>query len=138
MRRKVLVVDDDKVTVALVKFGLKEQDFQVVVAYNGMDGLQLIKEENPDLVILDISMPQMDGYDFVSQLRRLKGFENIPIIVLTASQNLQDVFSLEGIQGYFVKPVHLVTLMARVKKCLGMNDDQGDNEPPQNVRRFKC
>jgi DNA-binding response OmpR family regulator len=133
-----LVVDDDKVTVALVKFGLKEQGFEVIVGYDGEEGLGLVKEENPDLVILDISMPKMNGYDFISQLRQLRGFENTPVIVLTASQNLKDVFNLEGIQGYFVKPVHLVTLTARVKKCLGIKEGKGDDEPPRNVRRFKC
>ncbi len=121
MPHKILVVDDDKINVTLVKFGFAEQNYEVVVAYDGDEGLKVLEKEKPDLVVLDIQMPHMNGYEFVGELKNKPGFEKTPVIMLTASENMEDIFRVEGIKAYFVKPVNLTGLINKVKECLGPN-----------------
>lgn len=121
MSHKVLVIDDDKINATLVKFGLAEQHYKVFVAHDGQEGLDLVKKETPDLIILDVQMPRMNGYEFMRELKSFPGLSQTPVLMLTASEYLEPLFKIEGIKGYFVKPVNLPGLIRKVKECLGPN-----------------
>lgn len=123
MAHKILLIDDDKINIALVKFGLAEKGYNVIVAYDGKEGLELFNQEKPDLIILDVMMPKMSGYEFMEELRSIQGFEIIPVLMLTANENLEDVFRLEKVKGYFVKPVVFLEIFNKIVECLGPNPD---------------
>ena len=121
MPHKILVIDDDKINVALVKFGLAEQGYDVVFANDGTDGFKQLKHEKPDLIVLDIQMPKMSGYEFVNEVKSMDGYNTIPIIMLTANETMEDIFRIEGVKAYFLKPVNLSGLVTKIKECLGPN-----------------
>ncbi|MFT5386974.1 MAG: DNA-binding response OmpR family regulator [Lysobacterales bacterium] len=121
MAHKILVVDDDRVNTALVKFGLAERQYEVVVAPDGDVGLELMQEHNPDLIILDVHMPIMNGYEFMTELKSMPDYSKKPVIMLTANETMEDVFKVEGIAKYFVKPININELINAVVECLGEN-----------------
>src|SRR3989344_8909993 len=117
----ILVVDDDAALLEALETTLKAEQFQVTTARNGKEGLKKIKENKPDLVLLDIVMPQMDGITMMHKLQDNPGTKNIPIIFLT---NLSDVDTIskvirEGIFDYLVKSEWDINdLVSLVKKRL--------------------
>lgn len=117
MTKTVLVVDDEKRLVALVESYLSQEGYRVLTAYNGREALQAARRENPDLIILDLMMPEMDGHEFIEVYRRER---STPIILLTARVEEQEqVISLElGADDYVTKPFRPRALMARVKAVL--------------------
>lgn len=90
MSKKVLIVDDDPATVDLVEQWLTRQGHQVSKAFDGLDALVFIRREKPDLVVLDIMMPEINGYDVCYYLRFNKDFDNLPILLMTARQEELD------------------------------------------------
>lgn len=121
MPHKILLIDDDRLNIALVKFALAEQRYEVMIAPDGLDGLKKYNETKPDLIVLDIQMPKMNGYEFMTELRHISPGDHVPVIMLTASETLEDVFRMEGVKGYFVKPVDLPKLIEKIKQLLGPN-----------------
>ena len=119
MSKTVLVVDDDRLNTTLVKFALKEARYSVVTAIDGREALEAVRNARPDLIILDIQMPQMSGFEFMNELKSLPSGGDIPVIMLTANENMQDIFFSEGVKGYFVKPVDTVALLSKVKAVVG-------------------
>jgi DNA-binding response OmpR family regulator len=117
MGEKVLVIDDDEATVWLVATLLKHHGFDVIEAVTAEDGLKRAKEERPDLVLLDIMMPYMDGWEVC---RRLREVSEMPIIFLTAKSSVNDVvFGLGlGADDYVIKPFDNQELVARVRAHL--------------------
>jgi CheY-like chemotaxis protein len=117
--------------VSLIETYLNQSGFRVVSALNGLDGLSVARRENPDLIILDIMMPEMDGYEFM-RLYRME--RNTPIILLTARvEDEEKVVGLElGADDYVTKPFRPRELMARVKSVLRRS---GDKEPKTKILR---
>jgi DNA-binding response OmpR family regulator len=117
MPQTILVVDDEKRLVSLVESYLTQEGYRVVTAYNGKEALAVAKKENPDLIILDIMMPEMNGYDF---MRIHRAEHDTPIIMLTAKVEDDDkIIGLElGADDYVVKPFKPRELMARVRNVL--------------------
>lgn len=111
---KVLVVDDEKAIVDILEFNLKKDGYEVVCAYDGLDALDKFSKENPDLILLDIMMPKLDGIDTCKKIRETS---NVPIIMLTArAEEVDKVLGLElGADDYVTKPFSVRELMARVK-----------------------
>jgi CheY-like chemotaxis protein len=120
MPKKILIVDDDRVNTTLIRFSLKEQRYEVECAEDGVQALDAVKRWQPDLVVLDVQMPRMSGFEFMNELKTFPG-NNIPVIMLTANDNMQDIFFAEGVKGYFVKPVDPVKLEAKIRSCLGLD-----------------
>lgn len=89
-----------------------------MTAADGLEGLKKVKAEKPDLILLDILMPRMDGFTFLLELRKDEKAHNIPVIVLTAKEMMQDLFKMEGISDYLVKPFEAEDLLARVQKYI--------------------
>lgn len=115
MPRTVLIVDDEKSIVDILKFNLEKSDYMTICAYDGREGLRLAKEKNPDLILLDVMLPFIDGFEVCKTLRS-EG-NNIPIIMITAREEETDkVFGLElGADDYITKPFSIRELLARVK-----------------------
>ena len=115
MSRKVLIVDDEKAIVDILDFNLKKEEYETVRAYDGQDALHMAVEENPDLILLDVMLPKMDGFEVCRRLREMGN--NVPIIMITAREEETDkVFGLElGADDYITKPFSMRELLARVK-----------------------
>jgi DNA-binding response OmpR family regulator len=129
MSKTVLVVDDERRLVSLVQTYLEQEGYRVLSAFDGREALSLARAQAPDLIILDLMMPEMDGYEFIEAYRRER---TTPIIVLTARVEEQDqVMGLElGADDYVTKPFRPRELMARVRAALRR---AGQVEPPARV-----
>jgi DNA-binding response OmpR family regulator len=113
--KKILIVEDEKDMVTGLKFNLEARDYTVIVAYDGETGYQKALSEKPDLVILDIMLPKLNGYQVCKSLK--KEIPDLPIIMLTAkSQEVEIVTGLElGADDYITKPFSVLELLARIK-----------------------
>lgn len=120
MSEKILIVDDDLDTLRLVGLMLQRQGYQISAATNGQQGLDKAFEEDPDLILLDVMMPDMDGYEVTRRLRQNPATANTPILMFTAKTQLDDkVIGFEvGANDYLTKPTHPSELQARVKMLL--------------------
>jgi len=116
MAKKILVVDDQKELVDAMKMRFEHDGYEVIEAYNGEECLKKAKEGLPDLIIMDIAMPQMDGYEAVREIRRDEAIKDIPIFMLTGKDQMEDIFRIEGVQEYIVKPFEYEELSGMIKK----------------------
>jgi len=122
---KILLVDDDKGVVEVIKNVLVGQNYEVITAYDGEEGLKKVKNDNPDLIVLDIRMPSMNGYEFIRTLREERNNAEqpmLPVIIITAKEKMEEVFKLEGAKGYLVKPIDPALLTKKIKECLAADD----------------
>ncbi len=119
--KKILIVDDEQDIVESLKFVLEASDFVCYCAYNGEDGLKLAKELVPDLIILDVMMPKINGYKISRLLKYDNKYKNIPIIMITARSQEEDKLIGEetGADEYITKPFDLNEVVNKVKKYLG-------------------
>ena len=118
---KILVIDDDQNVQRLLRVTLKQEGFEVVVAGDGGEGLRLWEAESPALILLDVNLPMLDGYQVATKIRETEGTgSHIPIIMLTAEKDVtQKVRGLRaGADDYLVKPFHQAELLARMKSLL--------------------
>jgi DNA-binding response OmpR family regulator len=130
MGKKVLLIDDDSELAGIVKIVLHPVDITLFQAHSGVDGLRKSYEIHPDLIILDIMMPGMDGFEVCTRLRELT---SVPILMLTARTGESDVlraFSL-GVDDFVKKPFNKNELEARVRALLRRSNDKGAVEPSQ-------
>ena len=120
MAQKILVVDDELDSVKLIGIMLQRQGYEIVAAQSGAQALVKAETENPDLVILDIMMPDIDGYEVCRQLRTNPATANLPIIMFTAKTLVGDKVTgfQAGADDYLTKPVHPAELASRVKAVL--------------------
>lgn len=119
-RYKILIVDDEMDTLLPLKRSLQVEDYNIISASNGYEAIDKAKTEIPDLVLLDLMMPEMDGYEVCARLKKDARTKNIPIIMLTARDAVRDkVKGLDiGADDYVTKPFNLNELKARIKTAL--------------------
>lgn len=120
MPKKILIVDDDVDTLRLVGMMLESEGFEIMAAKSGQRAIVIAHKENPDLIILDIMMPELDGYAVTSQLRRDQATRSIPILIFTAKTGMDDkMLGLElGADGYLTKPISTRELLKNVNSLL--------------------
>ena len=116
--KKILVADDEQQLALALKIRLQSRGFQVVTASDGRQALELIAQEKPDLVILDVVMPVMDGYFCLREINQRFGRTKIPVIILTARDRMKELFDLEGVEDYVVKPFDHDDLLIRIDRVL--------------------
>ena len=117
---KILVIDDDTAINELVKINLELQGYKVLQAYNGVEGFALAKQEQPALIILDVMMPEVDGYTVAQRIRQCAEIAETPIIMLTALSELDNKvegFNL-GVDDYLTKPFEIEELIVRTRALL--------------------
>jgi diguanylate cyclase (GGDEF)-like protein len=116
----VLIADDSLVVRAVVRTGLEDEGYRVIEAVDGLTALEECRQEPPDVILLDIEMPGLDGYQVLSELKRDPGLENIPVVFLTSRSGTEDVVA--GLRGgahdYLKKPFEPVELLARVGSAI--------------------
>ena len=125
--QRILVVDDDRNICELIRLYLEKEGFTVALAYDGQAALTQFKESTPSVVLLDVMLPKMDGFQVCREIRRIS---NIPIIMLTAKgETFDQVLGLDlGADDYMVKPFDNKELVARIKAVLRRYDPKGDAE----------
>ncbi|RCX17406.1 two-component system response regulator MprA [Fontibacillus phaseoli] len=128
MRSTILVIDDDEKITSMLRRGLAFEGYDVHTALNGAEGLSRVITENPDLIILDVMMPQIDGFEVCRRLR--EGGSKVPVLMLTAKDEVENrVKGLDtGADDYLVKPFALEELLARVRALLRRKEPAGETE----------
>ena len=120
MREKILIVEDERDIVRMLEYNLKKEGFRVVSASDGREALRRAEREHPDIIILDLMLPEIDGLEVCKTLKQSSGTADIPIIMLTAkAQETDKIVGLElGADDYITKPFSIRELTARVKAVL--------------------
>ncbi|MEX0608716.1 MAG: response regulator transcription factor [Balneolaceae bacterium] len=128
-KQTILVVDDEKDLLDLIEYNLKKEGFAVLKAENGEEGIKIAKEHKPDLVLLDIMMPKMDGLEAVEIMRQDDDLRSIPIIFLTArGDEKTEVEGLnKGGDDYITKPISTTKLISRIKAVMRRFDEPEDS-----------
>ncbi|PID57389.1 hypothetical protein CSB45_07650 [candidate division KSB3 bacterium] len=118
--QRILIADDDEKVLDLLQSSLQKSGYEVALATNGVDALELAKKENPDLILADVAMPEMDGFELCRHVRENSAIEHIPYIFLTAKSELHDkVKGLNlGADDYISKPFHITEVTARINAIL--------------------
>ena len=115
--KKILVADDEQQLALAIQIRLQSKGYTVVTASDGRQALELAATERPDLIILDVLMPVMDGYSCLRELNTRFGRGKIPVIILTARDRMKDLFELEGIEDYVIKPFDHEDLIVRIDRA---------------------
>ncbi|TDT61845.1 response regulator transcription factor [Fonticella tunisiensis] len=120
---KILIIDDEFHIVELLKYNLESNGYKVFYALSGKEGLEMALEKKPDLILLDIMLPEMDGFDVCKEIKKNESVENTPIIMLTAKgEEFDKILGLElGADDYITKPFSVRELLARIKAVLRRN-----------------
>lgn len=130
MGNKVLVVDDEKLIVKGIKYSLEQDEMKVDCAYDGEEALRLAGENQYDIILLDVMLPALDGFEV---LKRIREFSSVPIIMLTAKgDDMDKILGLEyGADDYITKPFNILEVKARIKAIIRRS---GKNNPVENTR----
>jgi CheY-like chemotaxis protein len=114
-----MVIDDEKDVVELIKFLLEKDGHTIFTAHNGREGLEAVNKSHPELILLDVMMPEMDGYSVQTALLQNSDTKDIPIIILTAKGQMKDVFALApNVKAYMEKPFDPKALRAKIQECV--------------------
>jgi DNA-binding response OmpR family regulator len=123
MEKKILVIEDDPATLRLVDYSLRHEGYQVITASNGLEGIRKVHNEAPDLVILDVMLPGMDGFEICHRLKSEPATAQMPIMMFSAkAQEIDKNTGLKvGADDYLTKPVAPAEIVSRVQKLLTRN-----------------
>lgn len=138
MDKSILVVDDEKLIVKGIKFSLEQEGMKVDVAYDGEEALRLAKENDYNLILLDVMLPKIDG---LSACQLIREFSNVPIIMVTAKgEDMDKIMGLEyGADDYITKPFNILELKARIKAILRRSVKKVEPQPVvnKNILKFR-
>lgn len=119
MAKMILVVDDEPVMVEITKRKLQDQGYEIVTAGDGEEALAQMAKKIPDLILLDVEMPKMNGYTFVMEKSKNPTYKPVPVVVLTAHEEVEPLFKRHGVRGYLLKPMNIQQLLDKVKEVIG-------------------
>lgn len=120
MKKHILLVDDTKTVLMSEKMMLGSKDYDITIAVNGMDALEKMDERRPDLILLDIMMPEMNGIEFCRRVKSNPKTSDIPVIMVTTkgeADKVEEAFSA-GCNDYMTKPIHKLQLLTKVRNFL--------------------
>ncbi|MEE8360403.1 MAG: response regulator [Candidatus Omnitrophota bacterium] len=119
-KKRILLIDDEDAFLDMVKMRLEANDYEVITANDGEAGLELARKERPDLIILDLMLPKMDGYRVCALLKKDTRYSSIPILMFTAKAQQEDMKIGEeaGANGYITKPFEPKTLLGKIHEFL--------------------
>ncbi len=139
MAARVLVVDDDPMVTRLVRINLELEHFEVEEAWDGKTAMRMMHEDPPDLLVLDIMMPQMDGWEILRMIRSDDDLKELPVVVLTAKVQDEDIARgwRMGADGYIVKPFNPVILGDALRKVLEATAEERRARREEAVERYK-
>lgn len=137
MAKKILVVDDERHIVRLVEVNLTRAGYEVVTAYDGVEALEKMEEEQPDMVVLDVMMPRMDGFEVLKHLQAEAKYKDIPVIMLTAKAQDADIFKgwQSGVSSYLTKPFNPKELLVFVQRIFQSMEDVDSRGPDDEGSR---
>ena len=138
MVKKILVVDDDRDIVKVVQINLEHAGYEVVTAYDGVEALEKVESDRPDMVITDDRMPRMDGFELVKKLQEDDRFRDIPVIMLADGNQDADIFkgwSL-GVSGYYTKPFHPIEILVATERIFQSLESLKKPPPPDDSDKF--
>lgn len=127
--KKILVVDDEKHIVRLVQVNLERRGYQVITAYDGLECLEKVKKEKPDLIILDVMMPRLDGFETLKRLKADPETRDIPVVMLTARAQDKDVLTgyTLGTDLYLTKPFSPIELLTMVQRIFQSQEEEEED-----------
>ena len=133
---KILVVDDEMLLVKGIRFNLQNEGYEVITGSNGLEAVSMVRQENPDLVVLDVMMPEMDGLTACSKIRE---FSDVPIIMLTAkTDDMDKLLGFDhGVDDYLTKPFNILELKARIRALLRRASKHTAAEPEKPVNTLQ-
>jgi DNA-binding response OmpR family regulator len=117
--KTILIVDDEELVVDITKRKLAQEGYLALGAKDGEEALQALREGLVDLILLDVEMPRMNGYSFLTERKKIPNAENIPVIVLTAYDSMEPIFRRNNVSAYLNKPLRFQDVLARVKDVIG-------------------
>jgi len=138
MAKTILVVDDERHIVRLVQVNLERAGYEVVIAYDGVEAIETVQAKVPDMIILDVMMPRMDGFETLKKLRADDKSKEIPVIMLTAKAQDADIFKgwSSGVDSYLTKPFNpreLLAFVDRIFQSLEHPPDDYDDQTTYEV-----
>ena len=136
MARKVLVVDDEKLIVKGIRFSLEQEGMEVDCAYDGQEAFDLASQNQYDIILLDVMLPKMTGFEVCQQIRE---FSNVPIIMLTAKgDDMDKILGLDyGADDYITKPFNILEVKARIKAIIRRSEVKKPTVPETNELSFE-
>lgn len=129
---KILVVDDEELLVKGIKFNLQNEGYEVITAFNGEDAIDLARKADPELIVLDVMMPRVDGLE---ACRRIREFSDVPIIMLTArTDDMDKLLGFDqGADDYMTKPFNILELKARIRALLRRSGKTADEKEQKTI-----
>lgn len=137
-KRKILAVDDQKNIVKLIQVNLEKAGYDVVCAYDGIEALDKVYTERPDLIVLDVMMPRKDGFVTLKELKQNPATKDIPVIMLTAKAQDADIFKgwQSGVDCYLTKPFNPPELLTFVKRIFSHLEEAGKKDPTDGKKIY--
>ena len=118
MAKCILIIDDDRMSTELSKRTLQSKGYEILTAQDGLEGLEILRGKIPDLILLDVQMPNLDGYGFIRQKANNPAFSKIPVVVLSALGKTEPLFKRYGVKSYLVKPLDTQILLEKISAIL--------------------